>query len=69
MVSFGQKLKMPKTCKKAIYKSLRVVLCKKPLEKNPTIQKMRQEKTTNIRKMKNFENWPLAHGKAIAVAK
>ena len=58
MVSFGQKLKMPKTCKKAIYKRLRVVLCKKPLEKIPTIQKMRQEKTPNIRKMRRF--WKLA---------
>ena len=44
--------------KKAIYRSFRVVLCKKPLEKNPTIQKMRQEKTPNIRKMRKF--WKLA---------
>ena len=30
----GQKLKMPKTCKKLFYKNVTVVLCKKPLEKN-----------------------------------
>ena len=34
MVSFGQKLKMPKTCQKPFYKNIRVVPYKKPLEKN-----------------------------------
>ena len=33
MVTLGQKLKMPKSCKKPSYKIIRVVLCKKPLEK------------------------------------
>ena len=37
MVSLGQKLKWPKTCKKLIYKHTRVVLCKKPLEKKKQI--------------------------------
>ena len=29
MVSLGQKLKIPKTCEKPLYKTIRVVLCKK----------------------------------------
>ena len=39
MVSLGQKLKMPKTCEKWFYKNIRVVPCKKPLEKTPNIRK------------------------------
>ena len=42
MVSLGQKLKMPKTCEKPFYKNIKVVLCKKPLEKTPNIRAMRQ---------------------------
>ena len=42
MVSLGQKLKMPKTCEKPLYKNVRVVLCKKPLEKTPNIPEMRR---------------------------
>ena len=34
MVSFAQKFKMPKTCEKPFYKNIKVVLRKKPLEKN-----------------------------------
>ena len=34
MVSLGQNLKFVKTCEKHMYKHTRVVLCKKPLEKN-----------------------------------
>ena len=41
-VSLGQKLKMPKTCEKPFCKNIKVVLCKKPLEKTPNIQEMRQ---------------------------
>mgnify|MGYP000710082860 CR=1 FL=1 len=33
---------MSKTCEKPFYKSLKVVLCKKPLEKTPNIREMRQ---------------------------
>ena len=42
MVILGQKLKMQKTCEKRIYKTIRVVLCKKPLEclRNMTILKI-----------------------------
>ena len=43
MVSLAQKLKMPKTCKKRLYDYIKVVVCKKPLQK-----------TTNIRKMTAF---------------
>ena len=34
MVSLAQKLKWPKTCEKRFYKHVRVVLCKKPPQKN-----------------------------------
>ena len=34
MVSLGQKLKWPKTCKKPFYEHIRVVLCKKTADKN-----------------------------------
>ena len=42
MVSLGQKLKMPKTCEKPFYKNIKVVLCKKQVEKAPNIRDMRQ---------------------------
>ena len=42
IVSLGQKLKMPTTCEKWFYKNIRVVLCKKPLEKTPNIRQMRR---------------------------
>ena len=42
IVSLGQKLKMPKTCQNSFYKSIKVVLCKKPLEKTPNIREMRR---------------------------
>ena len=35
IVSFDQKWKMPKTYEKRFYKNVTVVLCKKPLQKNP----------------------------------
>ena len=34
MVSLGQKLKMPKRCKKGIYDHIKVVVCKKNAPKN-----------------------------------
>ena len=40
MVSSGQKLKMPKTFQKPFYKKIRVVLCKKALEKTPNIREI-----------------------------
>ena len=36
-----KKLKFQKTCQNPFYKSFRVFLCKKPLEKTPNIQEMR----------------------------
>ena len=41
MVSFGQKLKMPKTFDKRLYKHIRLVLCKKRLQKAANILEMR----------------------------
>ena len=42
MVSLGQKLKFRKTCKKRFFKHMRIVLCKKPLEKTPNIREIRR---------------------------
>ena len=42
MVSLGQKLKMPKPCEKRVYKNIRVVLCKKRLEKISSVREMRR---------------------------
>ena len=33
ILTLGEKIKLPKTCKKCFYKHIRVVLCKKWLEK------------------------------------
>ena len=41
ILTLGQKLKSPKTCQNPFYKSFRVVLCKKPVEKTPNIREMR----------------------------
>ena len=41
MVSLGQKFKRPKTCEKRFWKHVRVVLCKRLLEKTPSIREMR----------------------------
>ena len=38
----GSKIKMPKTRKESFYKTIRVVLCKNPLETTPNIREMRQ---------------------------
>ena len=37
MVTFGQKLKVPKTCDKTLYKHIRLVLFKKRLQKAANI--------------------------------
>ena len=41
MDSLGQKLKMPKTCDKRLYKHVRLVLLKKRLQKAANIWEMR----------------------------
>ena len=38
---FGQKIKLLKICEKRLYKQIKVVLCKKWLEKTANIRKMR----------------------------
>ena len=42
MRSLGQKLKLPKRYEKRFFNNVRVVLCKKPLEKTPNIREMRE---------------------------
>ena len=41
MVRFREKFKWPSTCEKRFYKLVRVVLCKKPLQKTPYIREIR----------------------------
>ena len=41
IATLGQKLKMPKTCEKQFYNHIRVVVCKKRLQKTPNIRKLR----------------------------
>ena len=41
MVSLGQKIKLPKTCKKRFYKHITDVLCKKRLQKTLYVREMR----------------------------
>ena len=57
MVSLGQKFKWPKTCEKIIYKHVRVVLGKKPLEKKPYIREMRPFwKSAILQKLLTLQN-------------
>ena len=42
IVSLGQKLKLKKTCEERFFNHVRVVLCKKPLEKTPNIREARR---------------------------
>ena len=42
MVSFGQKIKLPKTCEKRFFKHITDVLCKKQLQKTINIPEMRR---------------------------
>ena len=41
ILTLAQKLKFRKTCQNPLYKSFRVVLCKKPLQKTRIIPEMR----------------------------
>ena len=41
ILTLRQKLKFQRTCQNAFYKSFKVVLCKKPLEKTLNIKEMR----------------------------
>ena len=58
ILTFAQKLKFQKPCQNPFYKSLTVVLYKKPLQKTP-----------NIREMRAFSKSAIMHAKAIAHAK
>ena len=71
MVSLAQKLKMPKTCDKRLYKHIRLVLCKKRLQKAANIWEMRPfwklAKTATMQRL-----WPLQSiqfGSKIKIAK
>ena len=57
-VSLGQKLKWPKTWEKRFYKHVRVVLCKKPLQKN-TIYSRNETilKIGHLAKAIDFAKW------------
>ena len=57
MVSLGQKLKMPETCDKRLYKHIRLVLCKKRLQKL-VLRKKRLQKAANIWEMRPFSKLP-----------
>ena len=63
MISLGQKLKTPKTSENRFYKNIRVVLCKKPLQK-----KTKYSRNETILKIGNLAK-ALAHAKAITLAK
>ena len=54
MVSLGQKLKVPKRYEKRLYKHIRIVLCKKRLEKQLIFQKWED--------FENWHKWPLGKG-------
>ena len=41
-MTLGQKIKLPKTYQKRVYKHIILILCKKPLEKTPNIREMGQ---------------------------
>ena len=41
ILSLGPEIKLPKTCEKRFYKHIRVVPCKKRLQKTANIRKMR----------------------------
>ena len=57
IVSLGQKLKLKKTCEKRFFNDVRVVLCKKPLEKTPNIREMRRFwKSAIIQRLQPLEN-------------
>ena len=63
MVSLGQKLKMPKTCEKPFYKNIKVLLCKKQIEKNTKYS--RNETSLKLGHLAKA----IAQAKAIAFAK
>ena len=57
MVSLGQKLKMPKTCNKRLYKHIRLVLCKKRLRRQLIFEKWDH--------FENWSKWSLCKGSSL----
>ena len=58
MVSLGQKFKWSKTCQKRFYKHVRVVLCKKPMEKTPNTSRNETIlKIGHLAKAIDFAKW------------
>ena len=63
LVGLGQKLKIAKTCEKLFHKNIRVVLCKKSLEKNT-----KYSRNATFLKICHLAK-AISHAKAIAFAK
>ena len=53
---FGQTIKLPKTCEKRLYNHIRVVLCKKRLQKTANTRKMREKYSKNESILKMAKN-------------
>ena len=57
IVSLGQKLRFTKTCEKRFFNHIRVVLCKKPLQKTPNIRGMRRFwKSAIVQRLQPLQN-------------
>ena len=57
ILTLAQKLKLQETCQNPLYKSFRVVLCKKPLQKTRNIPEMRAFwKSAIMQRLKPMEN-------------
>ena len=57
MVSLGQKLKIRKRCEKRFYDHIKLVVCKKPLQKPPNIRKI-----TALRRWLKLATMPMQNG-------
>ena len=71
VVTLPQKIKMPKTCDKRLYKHIRLVLCKKGLQKAANIWEMRPFwKLANMATMQRLQPMQGGHfGSKIKIAK
>ena len=57
ILTLGQKIKLLKTCEKPFYKHIKLVLCKKRLEKTANIRKMRALCFENNQKWPQFKGY------------
>jgi len=48
ILSLGQKVKLPKTCERGFHKPIKVVVCKKRLEKTANIKKQPESVGFNL---------------------